>query len=206
MITPPDSAAALTPNSQRFAKAAARFVSEDIAARGGPDPTCALYTDRRASFSLFSVGMTDADCAALRPYLFGAAIPKEPGDTPVTCLNLIDGAWQHPAELVSMASPADQRITLFRMARSRERDCVPRDRPSPCLFGRRSHGQNETLAYRKHVIQNFLHAFCSFTTRTACTRFGSRFQRRGWKRTRTFWRPSARPITCKVARTSRHGR
>jgi acyl-CoA reductase-like NAD-dependent aldehyde dehydrogenase len=154
MITPPDSAAALTPNSQRFAKAAARFVSEDIATRGGPDPVCALYTDRRASFSLFSVGMTDADCAALRPYLFGAAIPKEPGDTPVTCLNLIDGAWQHPAELVSMASPADQRITLFRMARSRERDCV--------LAIDRAHAfwtslawADETLAYRKHVIQNF---------------------------------------------------
>ena len=60
----------------------------------------ALYTERRAAYSLFSLQLSDADCEALRPYLFGRPIPRKAGDKPVTCLNLVDGEWRRTAELV----------------------------------------------------------------------------------------------------------
>src|SRR5277367_108155 len=154
MITPPVSDAARTSNSGRFARAAQRFVSDDIARRGGPDPVAALYRERRQAYSLFSLGMSDADCEALRPYLFGVGIPTKPTERPVTCLNLVDGEWRRPAELVAMPSPADRRITLFELARSREDDCR--------LAIERAHAfwmsldwVNVGLAYRKFVVRNF---------------------------------------------------
>ena len=63
--------------------------------------------------------MSDTDCEALRPYLFGRPIPRKAGDAPVTCLNLVDGEWRRPAELAPMKSLADRRITLMEIARSR---------------------------------------------------------------------------------------
>src|SRR5277367_6100306 len=154
MITPPVSDAARTSNSGRFARAAQRFVSDDIARRGGPDPVAALYRERRQAYSLFSLGMSDADCEALRSYLFGVAIPTDPTQRPVTCLNLVDGEWRRPAELVAMPSPADRRITLFELARSREDDCrfaIERAH----AFWMSLDWVNEGLAYRKFVVRNF---------------------------------------------------
>ena len=116
-------------------EAARRFESTGIGERGGRDPVAELYAARRRAFSLFSLQLADADCEALRPYLFGRPIPRKPGDPPVTCLNLVDGEWRRPAELVARASLADRRVTLFELARSRESDCAFAVDPSPRLLG-----------------------------------------------------------------------
>jgi acyl-CoA reductase-like NAD-dependent aldehyde dehydrogenase len=136
-----------------LARAAARFVSDAIDERGGIDPVAELYPERRASYTLFSVHLGDADCEALRPYLFTRPIPRSPGDKPVTCLNLVDGAWRRPAELVAMKSLADRRVTLLDLARSREQDCRDAiDRAH--AFWSSLEWANEGLAYRKHVVKN----------------------------------------------------
>jgi len=145
----------------RLADAAKRFHAESIDERGGRDPVAALYPERRAAYSLFSLQLSDADCEALRPYLFGRPIPRKPGDKPVTCLNLVDGEWRRPAELVPMKSLADRRVTLFELARSQPADCKHAiDRAF--AFWSSLEWANEGMAYRKHVIKNFsrlLHYF-----------------------------------------------
>ncbi|HEY8092067.1 MAG TPA: aldehyde dehydrogenase family protein [Polyangiaceae bacterium] len=137
-----------------LADAAKRFLAESIDERGGRDPVGALYGERRAGFSLFTLQMSDADCEALRPYLFGRPIPRKAGDRPVTCLNLVDGEWRRPAELVPMKSLADRRVTLFELARSTEADCKHAiDRAH--AFWSSLAWTSEGLAYRKHVMKNF---------------------------------------------------
>jgi acyl-CoA reductase-like NAD-dependent aldehyde dehydrogenase len=113
-----------------------------------------LYGARRAAYSLFSLQLGDAECEALRPYLFGRAIPRRPGDAPVSCLNLVDGAWLPANERVPMASKADRRVVLFELARSREADCsFAVDRAF--AFWTSLEWAKEGMAYRKHVIKNF---------------------------------------------------
>ncbi|MGD0674648.1 MAG: aldehyde dehydrogenase family protein [Polyangiaceae bacterium] len=145
----------------QLAEAAERFLREGIGEHGGPDPLAALYPQRRAAYSLFSLQLNDVQCESLRPYLFGRRLPRRVGDPPVTCLNLVEGAWQRPAELTPMQSLADRRITLFRLARSREAECLQAlDRAS--AFWASLEWANEALVYRKHVIKNFsrlLHYF-----------------------------------------------
>jgi aldehyde dehydrogenase (NAD+) len=138
----------------RLSEAAQRFHAESIDIRGGRDPVAALYPERRAAYSLFSLGLTDADCEALRPYLFGRPIPHKEGDEPVTCLNLVDGEWLRPAELVPMKSLADRRVTLFQLARSLPADCTHAvDRAH--AFWTSLAWADEAMAYRKHVVRNF---------------------------------------------------
>jgi len=60
----------------------------------GPDR--GALSERRASYSLFSLQFDDADCEVLRPYLFGRAIPRKLGDKPVTCLNLVAASGAAP--------------------------------------------------------------------------------------------------------------
>jgi acyl-CoA reductase-like NAD-dependent aldehyde dehydrogenase len=138
----------------RLAEAAHRFHTESIDVRGGRDPVAALYAERRASYSLFALSLSDAQCEALRPYLFGRPIPRKAGDEPVTCLNLVDGEWRRTAELVPMKSLADRRVTLFQLARSVESDCKHAiDRAY--AFWQSLGWADEAMAYRKHVIKNF---------------------------------------------------
>lgn len=129
-------------------------MAQSVDEQGGTDPVAALYAERRAAYSLFSLQLSDVECAALRPYFFGRPIPRKAGDRPVTCLNLVDGVWRRTAELVPRPSLADRRITLFQVARSREADCL--------LAVERAHAfwssldwTREAMAYRKHVIKNF---------------------------------------------------
>jgi acyl-CoA reductase-like NAD-dependent aldehyde dehydrogenase len=134
--------------------AAERFVSQAVGDRGGVDPVAALYAGRRAEYSLFSLDLSDAECEAVRPYLFGHAIPSSPGEPPVTCLNLVDGQWRAATELVTMRSPADRRVNLLRLARSREDDCrFAIDRAH--AFWTSLEWASEGLAYRKHVVRSF---------------------------------------------------
>jgi acyl-CoA reductase-like NAD-dependent aldehyde dehydrogenase len=145
----------------KLADAARRFHSESIDVQGGRDPVAALYPERRAGYSLFELSMSDADCEALRPYLFGRPIPRKPGDTPVTCLNLVDGEWRRTAELAPMKSLADRRVTLMEIARSRESD-VAHALERASAFWSSLEWAKEGLAYRKHVVKNFsriLHYF-----------------------------------------------
>jgi acyl-CoA reductase-like NAD-dependent aldehyde dehydrogenase len=142
------------PLRERLSEAAARFVSNAIDERGGVDPVAALYTRRRAEYSLFSLDFSDAECEALRPYLFGRVIPTRVGQPPVTCLNLVDGEWRRAAELVTMPSPADRRVTLLQLARSRDDDCrFAIDRAH--AFWSSLEWASEGLAYRKHVVRCF---------------------------------------------------
>src|SRR5579883_1812275 len=149
------------PLRTRLARAASLFLSESTGERGGRDPIAALYAERRAAYSLFSLQLSDADCEALRPYLFGRPIPRKAGDKPLACLNLVDGEWRRTAEMVPMKSLADRRVTLFELARSREADCKQAiDRAH--AFWSSLEWTNEGLAYRKHVVKNFsrlLHYF-----------------------------------------------
>lgn len=140
--------------TSKLRDAAQRFLSESIDVRGGKDPVAALYAARRASYSLFTVGMGDADCEALRPYLFGRAIPRKQGDTPITCLNLVDGEWKKTAELVTMKSLADRRIDLMHIARSKESDVTHAIDRAHAYWTSLEWAQ-EGLAYRKLVVQNF---------------------------------------------------
>jgi acyl-CoA reductase-like NAD-dependent aldehyde dehydrogenase len=138
----------------RLSEAAKRFHAEAIDERGGRDPVAALYAERRAGYSLFSLPLSDADCEALRPYLFGRPIPRKPGDKPVTCLNLVDGEWRRTAELAPMKSLADRRVTLFELARSRPADCTHAIGRA-YAFWSSFEWTGEGLAYRKHVIKSF---------------------------------------------------
>jgi acyl-CoA reductase-like NAD-dependent aldehyde dehydrogenase len=140
--------------SAKLADAARSFLAEQIDSRGGKDPVAALYSERRVGFSLFSKGISDADCEALRPYLFGRPIPRKAGDSPVPCLNLFDGEWQRPGEMVPMRSLADRRITLFEVARSRDAE-VEQALAKAYAFWTSLEWATEGLAYRKHVIKNF---------------------------------------------------
>src|SRR6185503_12386114 len=140
----------------KLTEAAKSFLSESIDVKGGKDPIAALYPARRASYSLFSKGLSDADCEALRPYLFGRPIPRKQGDgrAPVACLNLVDGEWRRPAsgELVPMKSLADRRVTIMELARTQEADVKHAlDRAS--AFWTSLEWANEGLAYRKHVVK-----------------------------------------------------
>lgn len=138
---------------ERLLEAATRFRSEGVGERGGRDPVADLYADRRGAYSLFSLQLGDAECEALRPYLFGRPIPRKAGDPPVVCLNLVDGEWRRPAELTARPSLADRRVTLFELARSRETDCtLAVDRAH--AFWSSLEWAGEGLAYRKHVLKN----------------------------------------------------
>jgi acyl-CoA reductase-like NAD-dependent aldehyde dehydrogenase len=140
--------------TEELAAAAQKLISESIDVKGGKDPVAALYAKRRAGYSLFSRGMSDADCEALRPYLFGRPIPKKPGDAPVVCLNLVNGEWRRPKELVPMKSLADKRVTLMEIARTDDADVLfAIDRASE--FWSSLEWSNEGLAYKKFVIKNF---------------------------------------------------
>ena len=140
--------------TSKLREASSRFISESIDVRGGKDPVAALYSARRASYSLFSVGFSDADCEALRPYLFGRPIPRKPGDSPVTCLNLVDGEWKKPAELVTMKSLADRRVDLMQIAKSTAADVTQAIDRAHAFWTSLDWAQ-EGLAYRKFVVQNF---------------------------------------------------
>jgi acyl-CoA reductase-like NAD-dependent aldehyde dehydrogenase len=148
-------------STSELAHAAGRFLAEGIDVRGGPDPVAALHPTRRAAYSLFTRQMSDAECEALRPYLFGRPLPRRAGDSPVTCLNLVAGEWKRPAELKAMASLADRRVTLFELARSREEDCEAAIEKAHA-FWTSLDWAGEAMAYRKHVVKNFsrlLHYF-----------------------------------------------
>src|SRR5450432_4283827 len=108
--------------TSKLREASKSFLAESIDVKGGRDPVANLHCARRANYSLFSLNFSDADCEALRPYLFGRKIPRKPGETPVTCLNFSGGEWLKPAELVTMKSLADERIELMHVARSLDAD------------------------------------------------------------------------------------
>ncbi len=138
----------------RLGEAAQRFLAESIDERGGTDPVAALFAERGAAYSLYSLQLAAADCVVLRPYLFGRPIPRSPGERPITCLNLVEGEWRRPAELVPMKSLADRRVTLFELAAARPADCefaVARAH----AFWRSLDWAKDGLAYRKHVVKNF---------------------------------------------------
>jgi acyl-CoA reductase-like NAD-dependent aldehyde dehydrogenase len=146
---------------ERLGEAATRFIAEGVGERGGRDPVAALYTERRRGYSLFSLQLSDAECEALRPYLFSQPIPRNPGEPPVICLNLVDGEWRRPAELAPRPSLADRRVTLLELARSRETDCTHAIDRAHAYWSSLAWA-GEGLAYRKHVLKNFsrlLHYF-----------------------------------------------
>jgi acyl-CoA reductase-like NAD-dependent aldehyde dehydrogenase len=138
---------------ERLVRAAERFRSQAVGERGGRDPMAELYAERRRGYSLFALQLSDAECEALRPYLFDQPIPRKAGDRPVTCLNLVDGEWRRPADLAPRPSLADRRVTLFELARSRESDCAFAVERAHAFWSSLAWA-DEGLAYRKHVLKN----------------------------------------------------
>ena len=181
----------------KLADAAKRFHAESIDVRGGRDPVAALYAERRAGYSLFALPMSDAECEALRPYLFGRPIPRKAGDAPVACLNLVDGEWRRTAELVADAvarRPPRDALRARALARGRLR---ARDRPGArVLVVARVGERRARLPQARH--QELLAPPAATSTRSASTSSASRPRRRGSRPTRTSGRPSARPITSRA--------
>ncbi len=141
--------------------AADTYLSRAIDRQGGTDPVALLYASRRASYSLFSLQLSDADCEALRPYLFGRSLPQKADDPAVSCLNLVDGQWVRTEEVAPMRSLADRRVTLCEIARSRAGDCT-RAVDAAHAYWSSLEWAREGIAYRKHVVKNFsrlLHHF-----------------------------------------------
>jgi acyl-CoA reductase-like NAD-dependent aldehyde dehydrogenase len=123
----------------------------------GPDPLARLYAERRKAYNLFAPNISDAEAEALRPYLFGyAPLARKAGQSVTSCHNLIDGSWRAPVkgEYAAMTSPADSRVTIFRVAASTAEDCElaisAADRAWKSL-----RWAEEGLAYRKWVLRNF---------------------------------------------------
>jgi acyl-CoA reductase-like NAD-dependent aldehyde dehydrogenase len=144
-----------------LSSAAETFFSRAIDRHGGPDPVAMLYASRRAGYSLFSLQLSDADCEALRPYLFGRPVPRKAGETPLSCLNLVEGEWLAPPERAPMQSLADRRVTLCEIARSRAADCTHAVERAHAYWASLDWAR-EGLAYRKHVVKNvsrLLHYF-----------------------------------------------
>ncbi len=144
-----------------LSSAAETFFSRAIDRHGGPDPVAMLFASRRAGYSLFSLQLSDADCEALRPYLFGRPVPRKAGETPLTCLNLVDGEWLAPPERAPMQSLADRRVILCEIARSGAAECT-RAVDRAHAYWTSLDWAREGLAYRKHVVKNFsrlLHYF-----------------------------------------------
>ncbi len=137
--------AALSPKLREFAE------------RGGlgPDPVAALYGERRRAHGLFVRHMTDADCEALRPYLFPQKLPRRAGETAPRVHNFVDGEWRAPArgEYAAMRSPADDRVTIFHVAASTKEDCDRAVEAADRAWGSLRWAE-EGLAYRKWVVKN----------------------------------------------------
>jgi acyl-CoA reductase-like NAD-dependent aldehyde dehydrogenase len=123
----------------------------------GEDPLARLYSERRASYTLFSRGLNPAEVEALRPYVFPwSTLPSAPGDAPIRVHNLIDGIWHAPTrgEYARLKSLADDRIDLLELPASTAEDVElavgAADRAWKSLAW-----ADETLAYRKWVVKNF---------------------------------------------------
>ncbi len=131
----------------------------------GPDPLAARYAERRQGYTLFARQMSDADCEALRPYLFCyTAIAQKPGDAKATVRNFIDGAWRAPAngEHAEMVSPADRRVKLFDVPAS-GKDDVEAALASGDAAWKSLAWADEALAYRKQVVKNVSRMMNYFT-------------------------------------------
>ncbi|MHB1843922.1 MAG: aldehyde dehydrogenase family protein [Deltaproteobacteria bacterium] len=138
----------------------------DFNERGGlgPDPVAALYTERRAAFGLFAKNLSDADCEALRPYLFSyGRLPRKAGEPAPRCHDYIDGEWRAPArgEYAPMRSLADDRVTLFHVAASTAEDCRLAVDAADRAW-RSLRWAEEGLAYRKWVVKNLSRLFQYF--------------------------------------------
>ncbi len=128
----------------------------EAAGQLGPDPIAATYPERRKGWGLFAKNLSDEECEALRPYLFGyGKLPRKASETAPRFHNFVDGEWRAPAkgEYAAMRSPADGRVTLFHVAASTREDCDraadAADRAWQSLAW-----AEEALGYRKWVLQN----------------------------------------------------
>ena len=133
----------------------------DFNARGqlGPDPVGARYAERRKAYSYFTREMSEADCEALRAYLFcwhdKGGIASKPGAAVPTIRNYVGGEWRAPlsGEHAAMASPADKRITLFQVPASGPKD-VEIAVAAGDEFWKSLAWADEGAAYRKQVVKN----------------------------------------------------
>ncbi|HEY9854473.1 MAG TPA: hypothetical protein V6D05_01960, partial [Stenomitos sp.] len=122
----------------------------------GVDPLARLYPDRRAAWSLFSVGLRDAELEALRLYLFPTPLPSTPDDPAVVTRNFIAGEWRIPANgrMVAMPCLWDKRITLAQVPDSQQAD-VELAVGYAHDFWKSMEWAAETVQYRKFVVNNF---------------------------------------------------
>lgn len=131
----------------------------------GKDPLAGRYASRRAAWSLFERQLAEADIEALRAYLFpyatqagdaaAAAIPQKPSDAPIEIRNFIAGTWRAPksGEYAAMTSPADKRVTLFKLPASGPADVEDALAAGDSVW-RSLAWADEGLGYRKQVVKN----------------------------------------------------
>jgi acyl-CoA reductase-like NAD-dependent aldehyde dehydrogenase len=115
-----------------------------------------VWQQRRAAWSLFARCLSDADSEALRPYIFAYdRLPNAPADAPLPVFNFIAGEWRAAAESVDMPALFDRRVRLSRLARSRQPD-IDAALDAGTTYWRSLAWADETLQYRKWVVQNFV--------------------------------------------------
>ncbi len=137
-----------------FAKDLATFQQKD---QLGPDPFGRRYGERRKAYSLFTTLLTDAEIESIRGYLFPyAKLPMKVTDAPVKVHNFIAGEWSAPAtgEYATMTCPADSRVKLCEVPVSTDPD-VERALAYGYEHFASMAWAEDSLTYRKHVVQNF---------------------------------------------------
>lgn len=123
----------------------------------GADPLAAAYAERRKAWSLFSVGLRDAELEALRGYIFPyAKLPQGPSDAPVAAYNLVAGEWKKPKSGKTTVLPAlfDNRVKLTEVADSQPED-VEEIVGAAYAYWSSFDWADETTSYRKFVVGNF---------------------------------------------------
>lgn len=143
----------------RFELASLSAAVRDFNDRGqlGQDPLAALYGARRAAWGLFSVGLRDDEMETLRDYIFPyRALPASLDAKPAPAYNLVNGQWKKPkaGKTAVLNTLWDNRIPLVEVADSQPDD-VEEVVDAAWDFWTSFEWADETIAYRKWVVNNF---------------------------------------------------
>lgn len=121
----------------------------------GADPFAQVFEERRRSYSLFSILLSDSEIEKLRAYIFNyEKLPQKPTDQAVDAPNFIAGKWQMTSQKVLLHCPADRRIPVANVPDSGAKE-VEEAVTYAFEYWSSLKWADDTLAYRKHVVKNF---------------------------------------------------
>ncbi len=123
----------------------------------GRDPVADVYGARRAAWGLFAIGLRDDEMEALRGYIFPyRELPASPDAKPAPAYNLVNGEWKKPkaGKTAVLNALWDNRVPLVEVADSQPED-VEEVVDAAWDFWTSFEWADETIAYRKWVVNNF---------------------------------------------------